>query len=62
VLEKVKSPEPFPQIVCVPQRPLRVGAVRFDVDLMVGFAYLAKETFELAGKIRLHHLNLLSTT
>jgi len=54
--------EPFPQIVRLPQRPLGVGAVRFDVGLMVGFTDLVKETFELAGKIRLHHLVLLGLT
>ncbi len=36
--------EPFPQIVRVPQRPLGVGAVRFDVGLMVCFTDLVKGT------------------
>jgi hypothetical protein len=57
-----ESSAPFTQLVCVPQRPFGVGAVRFYVGLMVGFTDLVKETFELAGKIRLHHLNLPSTT
>ncbi len=39
-----------------------VGAVRFDIGLVVGFANLVKVTFELAGKIRLHHPYLLCTT
>ena len=51
--------EPFPQIVCVPLWPFGVGAIRFDIGLMVGFANLVKETFELAGEIQ--HPYLLST-
>jgi hypothetical protein len=54
--------QPLPHIVCVPQRSFWVGAVRLDIGLMVGFADLVKATFELAGKIRLHHLNLPRAT
>ena len=51
--------EPLPQVVGVPQRPLRVGAVSLDIGLMVGLAYLVEKGFELARKVHLHQLFLL---
>jgi hypothetical protein len=52
--------EPLPQVVHVPQRPLRVGAVSLDVGLMVGLTHLVEQILGLAGSIRLHLLFLLT--
>ena len=54
--------EPLPQVLCILQGPLRIGPVRLDVGLMVGFTDFVKQAFELAGEIHLHHPYLLHTT
>src|SRR5215216_6113555 len=47
------------QIPGVPQRPLRVGAVRLDVRLVVSLASLAKQILQPPGEIQLAHVTLL---
>ncbi len=43
------------QEVGVPKRPLGVRAIRFDIRLVVGFTYFAKQLLKLLVERRVDH-------